>query len=125
MTTFADPNDPAETQWLYDEPTGLLTNKVYDDGNGPTYSYYPNGQLHTRTWARELGAGSACITSNAYNIAGQLISTTYSDGTPTITKQYNRLGQLTKVIQATLIDQRITTYDYDTNTFALLSEQTV
>ncbi|MDA3799839.1 MAG: RHS repeat-associated core domain-containing protein, partial [Kiritimatiellae bacterium] len=39
--------------------------------------------------------------------------------------QYNRLGQLTKVIQATLIDQRITTYDYDTNTFALLSEQTV
>ncbi len=54
MQTFADPNDPAETSWLYDIPTGLLTNKVYDDGNGPTYSYYPNGKLHTRTGQEEL-----------------------------------------------------------------------
>ena len=107
MKTFADPNDPAETQWLYDEPTRLLTNKVYDDGNEPTYTYYSNGQLCTRTWARELGAGSACVTSNAYNIAGQLISTTFSDGTPMVTREYNRLGQLTKVTQATTPDQQM------------------
>jgi RHS repeat-associated protein len=112
MMTFSDPNNPAVTQWLYDEPTGLLTNKVYDDGNGPTYSYYPNGQLKTRIGARGL------VSSNAYNIAGQLVSTTYSDGTPSITKQYNRLGQPVIVTDA----QGTRTFNYDTNTFVLISE---
>jgi len=116
MQTFADPNDPAETQWFYDEPTELLTNKVYDDGNGPSYAYYPDGRLHTRTWARGV------TSTNQYSVFGELISTTYSDDTPTVTRQYNRLGQPTKTIQATATDQRITTYEYDTNTFALLSE---
>jgi RHS repeat-associated protein len=112
MTTFADPNDPAETQWLYDEPTGLLTNKLYDDGTGPTYTYYPNGQMCSKTTAEGM------IMSNAYNIAGQLISTTYSDGTPTITREYNRLGQLVTVNDA----QGTRAFEYCTNTFALLSE---
>ena len=40
------------TTWLYDEPTGLLTNKVYADGKGPSYTYTPDGKLATRTWAR-------------------------------------------------------------------------
>jgi YD repeat-containing protein len=116
MTTFAEPNDPVETKWLYDEPTGLLTNKVYDDGTGPTYTYYPNGQLCTRTWARGI------VATYTYNIFGELVSTTYSDDTPSISNTYNRLGQKTQVIQSTAADQRITTYEYDTNTFALLSE---
>jgi RHS repeat-associated protein len=102
----------AETQWLYDEPTGLLTNKLYDDGNGPTYSYYPNGQLCSKTTAEGM------IISNAYNVAGQLISTTFSDGSPSITREYNRLGQLVTVNDA----QGTRTFNYDTNTFVLISE---
>src|SRR5690606_1079514 len=40
------------TTWSYDQPTGLLTNKLYADGKGTAYSYTPDGKLATRTWAR-------------------------------------------------------------------------
>jgi RHS repeat-associated protein len=80
------------------------------------YAYYPNGKLRTKTLARGI------VVSNAYNIFGELETTTDSDGTPAIARQYNRLGQLIKVTQAPTPDQRITTYEYSTNTFALLSE---
>jgi hypothetical protein len=40
------------TLWLRDEATGLVTNKVYADGKGPSYTYTPDGKLATRTWAR-------------------------------------------------------------------------
>ncbi len=53
MATFRIEGGAADqTQWLYDEATGLLTNKVYADGKGPSYTYTPQGQLATRTWAR-------------------------------------------------------------------------
>ena len=54
------------TEWRYDEATGLLTNKVYADGLGPSYSYTPDGKLATRTWARGV------VTSYAYDYAGNL-----------------------------------------------------
>ena len=41
------------TTWVYDEATGLLTDKMYDDGSAITYTYTPDGKLETRTWARE------------------------------------------------------------------------
>jgi hypothetical protein len=53
MITFGSTSDQY-TKWLYDTPTGLLTNKVYDEGNGPSYSYYPNGKLYTHAWATAL-----------------------------------------------------------------------
>ena len=42
------------TRWLRDEATGLVTHKVYADGNGPRYDYTPDGKLATRTWARGI-----------------------------------------------------------------------
>ena len=33
------------TTWLYDEATGLMTNKVYADGKGPTYDYTFDGRF--------------------------------------------------------------------------------
>ena len=33
------------TTWLRDEATGLVTNKVYADGKGPSYDYTPDGKL--------------------------------------------------------------------------------
>ena len=46
------------------EATGLVTNKVYADGKGPTYTYTPDGKLATRTWARGIataGLGTATV----------------------------------------------------------------
>ena len=54
------------TYWLYDESTGLLTNKLYADGLGPSYAYTPDGKLATRLWARGI------LTSYAYDFAGNL-----------------------------------------------------
>ena len=76
------------TRWLYDEPSGCMTNKLYADGNGPSYSYTPDGKLARRTWARGIA------TDYTYDNAGQLVSTTYSDTTPTITMAYDRVGNL-------------------------------
>ena len=66
----------------------ILTNKLYADGNGPSYSYTPDGKLARRTWARGIA------TDYTYDNAGQLVSTTYSDNTPTITMSYDRVGNL-------------------------------
>ena len=89
------------TQWLYDDATGLVTNKLYADGNGPSYTYTPEGKLATRIWARGI------TTTYSYDTIGQLTNTVYSDSTPSVPIAYNRLGQKTQVIDAS-----------GTNTFA-------
>lgn len=45
---------PDETHWLYDDATGLLAAKEYDDETQTEYDYTPDGRLHCRTWAREV-----------------------------------------------------------------------
>lgn len=37
------------TRWHYEEATGLMTNKVYADGRGPSYEYDAAGRLVRRT----------------------------------------------------------------------------
>jgi YD repeat-containing protein len=101
------------TTWLYDQPTGLLTNKLYADGRGPTYTYTPDGKLATRTWARGV------VTTYAYAPSGSLINILYSDSTPAFAFQYDRLGR-----QKTITDVLGTrTNSYDTITLALTSER--
>ena len=92
------------TRWLYDEPSGCMTNKVYADGKGPRYDYTPDGKLARRTWARGV------VTDYTYDNAGQLVSTTYSDNTPTITMSYDRVGNL---INATTAGVVTNLYAYD------------
>ena len=72
------------TRWFYDEATGLVTNKVYADGKGPSYTYTPDGKLATRTWARGV------VTTYTYDNSGALTNTVYSDGTPTVSMAYDR-----------------------------------
>jgi len=93
-----------ETQWKYEPATGLLTNKVYADGNGTAYSYTPEGDLATRTWARGI------TTTYSYtNTTGDLIGINYSDSTPDVSFTYLRLGQ-----QGTVTDgQGTRTFNYD------------
>ena len=62
MTTYSDESNGRArtsaaprgdvTTWHYDELSGCMTNKVYADGKGPTYSYAPDGKLARRVWAR-------------------------------------------------------------------------
>ncbi len=82
------------TRWLYDDATGLLTNKLYADGLGPSYAYYPDGKLATRTWARDLA------TDYAYTAANELASLDYSDATPDVTYAHDRTGRMVTAITA-------------------------
>ena len=80
------------TTWLYDEATGLMTNKVYADGRGPTYDYTADGKLSRRTLARGI------TTDYAYDSQGRLVSKNYSDSTPDVSLAYDRLGHTLSAI---------------------------
>ena len=88
------------TQWLYDQATGLITNKLYADGKGPSYSYNALGQLSARTWARLGSTGQQLLTSYAYDNFGSLTNTAYSDDTPSVSFIFNALGQMKSVTDA-------------------------
>ena len=88
------------TQWLYDQATGLLTNKLYSDGKGPAYSYTALGQLATRKWARLSSTGQQLLTQYKYDNFGSLTNTVYSDGTPSVTFTLNALGQMKTITDA-------------------------
>jgi YD repeat-containing protein len=84
-----------QTQWLYDEATGLLTNKVYADGKGPSYTYTPDGKLKTRNWARGV------TTTYSYTTDGAMTNIVYSDGTPAVGFTLDRLGRQVAITDAT------------------------
>jgi RHS repeat-associated protein len=88
MKTWRDTNGaPDVTRWYYDETSGLLTNKVYADGVGPSYEYDAAGRLTKRIWARGVE------TDYAYDALGQLTNIAYSDNTPDVAFTYDRLGR--------------------------------
>ncbi len=88
MKTWRDTNGaPDVTHWLYDEASGLLTNKVHADGNGPSYQYDASGRLTVRTWARGVS------TDYSYDGLGLLTAIDYSDDTPDVSFTYDRLGR--------------------------------
>ena len=101
------------TTWLYDEASGVMTNKVYADGKGPKYDYTPDGKLAKRTWARGI------VTDYSYDGWGNLTNTVYSDGTSTISLFYDSLGRQIKASDAA----GITTFLYDS--FGSLTNETV
>ena len=69
MTTYHDESEPGDTTtWLYDPATGLLVQKLYEDGKGTSYTYTPDGKLATRTWARGV------VTEYDYDALGSLLS---------------------------------------------------
>ena len=80
------------TRWLYDEPSGCMTSKVYADGKGPSYAYTPDGKLARRTWARGV------VTTYAYDNSGALTNMVYSDDTPTISMVYDRVGNMLSAV---------------------------
>ncbi|NLC82350.1 MAG: RHS repeat protein, partial [Lentisphaerae bacterium] len=108
-----------KTRWLYDNPTGLLTNKLYADGLGPAYTYTPDGKLATRLWARlDPGTGGKLLTRYSYDAAGSLLGVDYSDATPDIAYTFNRIGQMLSAVSSVSTNQ----FTYSTDTLELLSE---
>ncbi|MBQ6339282.1 MAG: RHS repeat protein [Kiritimatiellae bacterium] len=101
------------TTWLYDEASSCMTNKVYADGKGPTYSYTPDGRLSQRIWARGI------VTDYSYDGWGNLTNTVYSDDTPTISLAYDALGRQMSAHDAA----GRTTFLYDS--FGSLTNETV
>ena len=96
MKTWRDTNGaPDVTRWNFDEATGLLTNKVYADDQGPKYEYDAAGRLTKRIWVRGIQ------TEYAYDTLGQLTNIEYSDGTPDVEVSYNRMGQQVAVTDGT------------------------
>jgi RHS repeat-associated protein len=101
------------TTWLYDIASGSMTNKVYVDGKGPSYSYTPDGKLSRRTWARGI------VTDYSYDNWGSLTNTVYSDNTPTVFLTYDALGRQISVHDAA----GLTAFLYDS--FGSLTSETV
>ena len=99
--------------WLYDEATGVATNRGYADGHGPRYEYDANGRLAKRTWARGVE------TFYAYDGWGNLTNTTYSDDTPTIALCYDAMGRQVEAHDAA----GVTTFTYDD--YGALTNETV
>src|SRR5690606_19473569 len=58
--------------------TGLVTSKTDAAGRTVTYTYYPDGKLWTRSWARD---GGAVVTTYRYDErTGQLEQVNYPSG---------------------------------------------
>ena len=99
-------SDTDVTTWVYEPASGLLEEKLYDDGKGPAYTYTPDGRLLTREWVRTTDTGqpptaTRITTTYAYDSDTlELLSMGYSDGTPTVTHEYDRLGRQTKTTDA-------------------------
>ncbi len=96
MTTYRDENSTIgdTTIWNYDVGSGLVTNKVYANGTGPSYQYLTTGNLLRRTWARGVAA------EYSYDGWNNLISIDYSDDTTDVAITYDALGRKTSVVDA-------------------------
>jgi RHS repeat-associated protein len=90
---FAGNTGTATNTWKYDGYRGFLTNKVYPDGIGPSYTYTAGGKLKTRKWARGI------TTTYTTNSLGDTITIDYSDSTPDVTYTLDRLGRKTTIAQ--------------------------
>ena len=99
LTTFKDADTPQQTSWSYNS-RGRMIAKTYADNSSVVYTYNGDGQLLTRTWARQAN-GTPLVTSYTYDAAGRQTGYSYSDGTtPAVTQTLNFLDQPVTVTDA-------------------------
>lgn len=89
LATFR--NGPAGTAdlttWEYDPVRGWLNAKRDADGAFVSHSYFPNGALKSRRWARGVE------TTYAYDAAGAVTNVSHSDGTASMSTRLDRRGR--------------------------------
>jgi RHS repeat-associated protein len=113
---------PDSTRWLYDQATGLMTNKLYADTNGTAYVYQPDGKLQQRSWARGTAAEydySTCC--------GALTGIRYLAGGVPDGVTSNVLFGLDRLARQTSVTDAAGTWSYlfDPGTLALTNETLV
>ena len=108
LTTYG--TTTATTTWHFDPPTGLLTFKEYQGGDGTRYSYAADGKIETRTWQRGVTA-----TFDYDTAARDLTQVTYSDTTPAVRySDHDLLGRPHTVTEVRPDDVNdVTTLSYD------------
>ena len=95
LYTWRDATTSDVTQWIYQPGTGLVLSKKDAQGESTDYSYFADGKVHVRTWAR--GVSTTYTYSPA---AGDLTNIVYSDSTPDVTfSGHDRLGRPSAVSQ--------------------------
>ena len=77
-----------ETQWTYDEASGVQTAKTYADGSVVRRNYDEDGRPTRTTWAR--GAWF----ENHYDEWGQIVAVTHDDPTIDAEMSYDAFGRL-------------------------------
>lgn len=76
----------------YEAETGLLSSRTDPTNHAVTYTYNRRGQLATRTWARGVVTTYSYYEANG-EATGELKTVSYSDGTPTVSFIYDRMGR--------------------------------
>lgn len=82
-------------EYRYDPNTDKLIAKNMSCGGWITFSYGLDGKLRSKTSAR--GISKVCT----YSPFGDLLSTSYSDGTPSIQYEYDRMGRVVAIADGT------------------------
>ena len=88
LKTTRDGSTWDETQWTYDEATGVQTAKIYADGSVVRHGYDEEGRPTRTTWAR--GAWF----ENLYDEWGQIVAVTHDDPTIDAAMSYDAFGRL-------------------------------
>lgn len=97
-TTWPGNGSGDETQWEYDEPTGLLLNKEYADASKTQYEYTPEGKLLRRFWARPFDNDDLVTEYDYHCHTGELTDIVYLDNnTPNVAFTYTRFGAIKTV----------------------------
>jgi RHS repeat-associated protein len=109
-----DASTAAPTTWEYNA-AGYLTQKKYPGNDTLTYTYYPHGGLNVETLSR-----SGLTKTHSYNNLLLLDEIDYSDMTPDVSYEYDRLGRMTKVTDGVGIRE----FEYSSNLLLDFQEYT-
>lgn len=94
-TNPSNRTDGDATTWTYDEASGLITRKTYEDGAHEDSQYNNLNMLVKKTDTRGI------VTTYTWNTSkGVCYRIEYSDGTPTQDFVYNHLANMYKVVDA-------------------------
>jgi RHS repeat-associated protein len=94
MKTWHDRNTSVDTEWTYDNKTGLLDQKKINGQTVKTYAYRDNGQISS-----VQDAEGVVETFSYHPTSGDIVSRTWSDGTSGIRyEDIDRLGRVGRKI---------------------------